>query len=389
MRMTKIFYLLFFVAIAVGGCAKQSTPDGPGTTPTAPSVAWDVFSIGGDLSYVNQIQDNGGIFRDSTGAIKDPYAILKQHGANTIRLRLWHNPTWQLPLTGGKLYSNLPDVARSIQRAKAQGLAVNLDFHYSDDWVDPSKQETPAAWKNLSFAVLRDSVYRYTLETLRYLEQKGLTPEMVQIGNENNIGMLHPHGRIANNDFSAFGQLLNAGIQAVRDFSKTASIKPRVILHVAQLQNADWFAKGVTTSGGVQDFDYLGVSHYFKWSTVNTLTEAGTLMRTLKTKYGKPVMVVETAYPWTSQNADSYANIIAGDKGADGYGVSAAEQKRYLQDLVRQVQDAGGAGVHYWEPCWISSRLRDRWGTGSSWENCALFDFSGKPLPGLDFLRLK
>jgi arabinogalactan endo-1,4-beta-galactosidase len=131
----------------------------------------------------------------------------------------------------------------------------------------------------------------------------------------------------------------------------------------------------------------LGVSHYFKWSTVATLPEVGAQIKALKAKYGKQVMVVETAYPWTGQNADTYTNIIAGDVGASGYGVSKEEQLRYMKDLVQQVKDAGGNGVQYWEPAWITSKLRDRWGTGSSWENCALFDFSGNVLPGMDFGR--
>lgn len=387
--MNKFNFLIYNVLILffTASCCRKSSPVDVDVTPPATlTPAWEKFSVGVDLSYVNQIEDNGGIFRDS-GVVKDPYLIFKQHGANTVRLRLWHNPQWQLPITNGKRYSDLYDVARSIQRAKAAGLAVNLDLHYSDDWADPQKQETPAAWKNLSFEVLKDSVYRYTLGVLDYLKSKNLTPEMIQIGNENNSGMLHPLGRIDNNDFSRFGQLLNSGIRAVRDFSKNAPVKPRVLLHVAQLQNADWFADGVTRLGGVSDFDVLGVSHYFKWSTVATLPEVGVQIKALKAKYGKQVMVVETAYPWTSQNADTYTNIIAGDVGASGYGVSKEEQLRYMKDLVQQVKAAGGSGVQYWEPAWITSKLRDRWGTGSSWENCALFDFSGNVLPGMDFGR--
>lgn len=367
-------------------CSKQAAND---TVPTGtPALAWDKFSLGGDLSYVNQVQDKGGVFRDS-GKISDPFALMKQRGANTVRLRLWHNPVWQLPYTGGRLYSDLADVARSIQRAKAQKLAVNLDLHYSDDWADPDKQTIPAAWRSANLSQLEDSVYRYTLATLRYLEKRQLVPEMIQIGNENNTGMLHPHGKIVNNDFTAFGRLLNAGIRAVREFSAQSAIQPRIILHVAQFQNADWFAKGIITSGKVTDFDYLGVSHYFKWSTVKTLPEVGNIARALKAQYGKPVMVVETAYPWTGENADTYANIMTGDTGATGYTVSREEQLRYMQDLTREIWQAGGAGVQYWEPCWITSSLRDRWGTGSSWENCALFDFNGNALPGLDFLKMR
>jgi arabinogalactan endo-1,4-beta-galactosidase len=379
----RIFFLASLSLLSF--CCRKTSP--PGTPPVeTPLEAWDVFSKGADLSYVNQIQDKGGVYRDS-GRVKDPYLIFRQAGANTVRLRLWHNPTWQKNYASGPLYSDLRDVTRSIKRAKAAGLAVNLDLHYSDDWADPAKQETPAAWKNLPFNTLRDSVYRYTKEVLEHLKKENAVPEMIQIGNENNSGMLHPAGKINGNDFKPFGQLLQSGIRAVRDFSATATIRPRVILHVAQLQNADWFFKGVTTSGGVTDFDIAGISHYFKWSTIGTFQEVGNILRNLKTQYGKPTMIVETAYPWTAQGADSYGNIIGGDTGAAGYEVSPAGQLRYMQDLQRTIREAGGIGLQYWEPAWITSPMKDRWGTGSSWENCALFDFSGNVLSSMQMYR--
>lgn len=168
-------YLLFFVFFAAA-CNKPSPAEPLTGGPAVPLLDWKKFSLGGDLSYVNQVQDKGGVFRDSA-QVRDPFALLRQRGGNTVRLRLWHNPVWQLPYTGGRWYSDRADVARSIQRAKAQGLAVNLDLHYSDDWADPAKQETPAAWKGLSLPILEDSVYRYTLETLRFLEARQLLPK--------------------------------------------------------------------------------------------------------------------------------------------------------------------------------------------------------------------
>ena len=97
-------------------------------------------------------------------------------------------------------------------------------------------------------------------------------------------------------------------------------------------------------------------------------------------------MIVETAYPWTSNNADSYNNIIAGTSGAMGYGISKEDQLKYLKDLTQAIISGGGIGIMYWEPAWITSSLRDPWGTGSSWENNAFFDFSGNVLPAIDFM---
>ena len=381
MRFLPLFLLLFF------GCKKAPiTPTPIVPTPTPPAYAWDKFSMGADLSYVNQIEYNGGVYRDS-GAVKDPFFIFKKHGCNTVRVRLWHNPTWYSPITGGKIYSDLRDVEKTIKRAKDQGLAVNLDLHYSDDWADPSNQKIPDAWQNLTVNVLKDSVYNYTFAVLTYLKSKNLTPEMIQIGNEINTGMMHPLGKIQNDKFTNCGILINSGINAVRDFSKNSTIKPQVILHVAQFQNVEWWLGGITGSGGVSDFDIIGLSHYSRWSTISNMKEIGKIISILRLTYSRKVMIVETAFPWTDQGADSYNNQISSNANATSYNLTQEDQKRYLQDLTQTVITAGGSGIQYWEPAWITSPMQDRWGKGSSWENCALFDFKGNAIQGMDFMK--
>lgn len=343
------------------------------------------FCMGADLSYLNQLEDNGAMFRDS-GKTKDAITIFRNHGANLVRIRLWHTPNWQLAVTGGKLYSNLEDVEKLMRRAKAAGLAVNLDLHYSDDWADPQKQETPAAWQNLSFAALKDSVYRYTLSVLQYFAARNLAPEMIQVGNETNNGMLFPQGKLQNGNATDFGALLNSGIKAVRDFSLTASVKPQIIVHVAQLQDAGWWTKAITAAG-VTDYDILGVSHYSKWSQVNTMQAVTDTIRMLVNGYHKKVMVVETAYPWTGDNADTYNNLFSPTDVVATYPLSPDNQLRYMKDLVQSIINGGGSGIMYWEPEWISSKMKDRWGTGSSWENMVLFDFQGNTLPAIDYMN--
>lgn len=293
------------------------------------------------------------------------------------------------PLNNGKLYSDLKDVEKTIQRAKNAGMAVNLDLHYCDRWANPGRQDIPAAWAALSFNLLKDSVYRYTIEVLNYLKSKNLTPEMIQIGNETNQGMLFNSGKVVSNNWVPFGELLKSSIKAVRDFSAASSIKPQVIFHVAKLSDADYYANGVSVLGGVTDFDILGISHYYVYSTLTSLSDVSTMIRNLKTKYNKKIMIVETAYPWTSQGADAYNNIISGSQGFTSYGVSKEEQYRYLKDFTQQVISGGGSGVMYWEPAWITSSLNDSFGVGSSWENNAFFDFSGNALPAIDFMTYK
>ncbi len=377
------FFLLIFSAL---NCIKKSVPPMPieTATPQKTVYVWDKFSMGADLSYVNEIQDAGGVYKDSN-TVKDPFVIFKNHGTNTVRVRLWHNPMWKLAIANNKLYSDLYDVEKTIKRAKMAGMAVNLDFHYSDDWADPQKQEVPAAWKNATATTIKDSIYNYTFAVLTYLKSKNLTPEMVQIGNENNDGMVHPFGKPVNNSYKNFADIVNSGIKAVRDFSQNSTIKPQVIIHVAQLQNADWWTNSVINVGGVSDFDIIGLSHYAEWSTVTTMEGIGTVIKNLKTKYNKKVMIVEVAYPWTNQNADTYNNILS--KTADTYSVSQTEHLRYMKDLTQAVITAGGTGIMYWEPAWITSPMKDRWGKGSSWENAAYFDASGNALPIFDWMN--
>ncbi|MEK7198738.1 MAG: glycosyl hydrolase 53 family protein, partial [Bacteroidota bacterium] len=173
----------------------------------------------------------------------------------------------------------------------------------------------------------------------------------------------------------------------VRDFSLTAAVKPQIILHVAQLQDAGWWTKAITAAG-VTDYDILGVSHYSKWSQVNTMQAITDSIRVLVSRYQKKVMVVETGYPWTGNNADSYNNLFSATDLVSGYPLSPDNQLVYMKDLVQAIINGGGKGVMYWEPEWISSSMKDRWGTGSSWENMALFDFQGNTLPAMAFMRI-
>jgi arabinogalactan endo-1,4-beta-galactosidase len=380
--MRKRYYLLFpLLAFFSFTCKKNTGNSQPGKT----FYNWDRFSMGVDLSYVNQVEDYGGRYRDSA-EVRDLFRILKDHGANTVRVRLWHTPEWVAALNNGKMYYDLAGTEKTIRRAKEQGMAVNLNIHYSDRWADPAHQETPAAWKDLALPALKDSVYRYTLSVLDHLKSKNLVPEMVQVGNETNSGMLWPLGKVVNNNWQSFADLLNSGIRAVRDFSQTSSVKPRIILHVAQLQNATGWIQNLINHG-VTDFDILGLSHYSKWSALKTMDEVENKIRTLKTDYKKQVMIVETAYPWTGDNGDNYTNILSVSDMAQGYDISPQEQLRYMKDLTQAVIRGGGTGLMYWEPAWISSRLNDGWGTGSSWENNAFFDFAGNTLPVINYMN--
>lgn len=375
------------LATAAAACAQATGPNGE--TPTRVFYTADQFVMGVDLSYVNQILDHGGEYSDSRG-VRDPYAIFADHGANVVRLRLWHTPSWVRTEVyedpSAPLYSGLEDVALGIERARARGMAVNVDYHYSDIWADPGRQNVPAAWLDITdLETLEDSVYNYTRSSLEYLDGRGLLPEMVQVGNETNCGMLRtgagaafPAVNACEGHWEAQGRILNAGIRAVRDVSSDIQI----ILHIAQPENVPYFFDNIMTAGGVTDFDILGFSYYSPWSDA-PLTSISEHVAEWREAYGKEVMIMETAYPWTMRNADGYGNIFGESSLVPGYGASNDGQLQYMIDLVQEVIDGGGTGIFYWEPAWITSDMKDLWGTGSSWENNALFDFEGRANIGM------
>jgi arabinogalactan endo-1,4-beta-galactosidase len=345
------------------------------------------FVMGADLSYVNQILDHGGVYKDS-GNIKDPYLILRNYGANVIRFRLFYNPTWTKTIygaSGTQLYNDYADVKKGISKSKAAGMQVCLDFHYSDTWADPSKQQKPTTWDTLTrMPVLADSVYNYTFRTLNNLGINGLMPEYIQIGNEINHGLLLPQGNRWNGNEANMILLLNSGIRAVRDAGTSNSIKPKIIIHIAQPENVDAWFNGLAVKG-LTDYDIIGISYYYLYSNVS-LNDVSTYISQIRVKYDKDVMIMETAYPWTSGDADSYRDISNSSKLVPGYSASADGQYNYLITLTKKIIYGGGKGIFYWEPAWITSNMKDQWGSGSSWDNHTLFDYQGSVIKGMNYM---
>ena len=396
----KIYFLLLILLSLTISCKKDNpVPAEEKPVQVSEYVYYqpDEFAMGVDLSYVNQVEDHGGTYRDSA-QIRDPYRIMKEHGANFIRVRLWHNPTWVRDVYGGgniPLYSGLADVEKTIQRAKDWGMAVNLDFHYSDTWADPGNQIPPKAWQDITdLQVLKDSVYNYTFSVLSKLNAAGLMPEMIQIGNETNCGMMmtetkagFPNLNACDGHWQELGAVINSGIKAVRDVEANSTVKTKVALHVADPKNLDWWFGNIIAAGEVTDFDILGMSYYPLWHTTISFNDLPPLITQLKNAYLRKVMILETAYPWIAGGSDSYNNLFGGQTPLTGYPFTPAGQSQFLIDLTQKVMNAGGSGIMYWEPAWISSQMKDPWGTGSSWENCTFFDFNGNTLPAIDFMR--
>lgn len=335
------------------------------------------FYFGADLSYVNELENCGAAFKVN-GILTDPYTLFADYGCNLVRLRLWHTPSWYDALNDGRRYSDLADVSQSIRRARQAGLEVLLAFHLSDNWADPGNQVAPSAWWPVvdDLEVLSDSLYNYIFQALSQLAADSLLPDIVQIGNETNRGILL--SKAVNDagwtlDWPRNAVLFNTAIHAVRHAEEAFDASIQIAIHIANPSEAVWYYQQFKQHG-VTDFDIMGLSYYPQWHH-HDLQTVGQYIATFRQQYpDKRVMVLETGIPWTTSFADAAANILS--QAPEGYGPpSPAHQLEWLTELTQIVIDNGGHGVVFWEPAWVSTGCHTQWGQGSHWENCAFFDF--------------
>ncbi len=335
------------------------------------------FYFGADLSYVNELEDCGLTYFEGQDS-KDPYAIFRDHGCNLVRLRLWHTPSWYDTLNNGERYGDPDDVKKAIARAKTHGMSVLLAFHLSDNWADPSSQLAPQAWQPVvaDIPVLQDSLYNYLFGTLSQLYEEGLLPEMIQIGNETNKGiLLSPEDNAGwTLDWPRNAALFNTALQAVTDVEQLYDQEIRTLLHLAGPENTEWLIDSFAANG-VTDFEAIGISYYWSWHQPTGIDEVQGVVAALREQYpAKEVLIVETGYPWTTDWNDN-ANNILGLAHPDYAPPSPENQRQWLIDLTRGVLEGGGKGVIYWEPAWQSSPCFTQWGQGSHYENATFFDF--------------
>ena len=369
----KKYFNIIFLSFLLISCSKKDSESLVQKNPDS-----DVFYYGADLSYVNEMEECGAVYKDLNGNDKDPYKIFSEAGTNIVRIRLWHNPTWTN-------YSNLSDVKKSIQRAKSEGMKVLLDFHYSDTWADPSNQEIPLAWLTQinNTGPLGDLLYNYTYDTLNDLANSNLLPEIVQVGNEINAMILQTGELKWPIDWTRNSLLINKGIKAVRDISSSKNKKIEIMLHIAQPENGLWWFEQASAAG-VTDYDWIGLSYYPMWSEYD-LNSIDTAIKTLIETYNKRLMIVETGYPFTLNNADSANNIFNENALITGYPASEQGQLNYLNDLKTKIFQSGGEGIVYWEPAWVSTSCSTLWATGSHWDNATLFNHNNKSNLGMQF----
>ena len=324
------------------------------------------FMKGVDLSMLKQVEDNAGLFYDNGNQI-DPIQEFNSKGINTVRIKIWHNPLLN--------YNDLESVLEIAERVKNADLDLLLDFHYSDTWADPSNQNKPAAWENLNFDTLCDSIEQYSRYVITKLKNQNTLPKYVQIGNETDCGFLWPDGYVcgeSNNDIQ-WNKLRDLFMHAIEGVNTALDFEDslKIISHVSS--GGNWFFGNLLEED--IPIDILAISYYPMWH--GTLADLNENINMLATQFGKPVLVVETAYPFTLSWNDNTNNILGLETQLlDDYEASEEGQFSFLYDLISLVHDNDfGYGICYWAPDWISTSQ-----FGSPWENQALFDFDGQLL---------
>ncbi|WP_229029193.1 glycosyl hydrolase 53 family protein [Flavobacterium sp. SLB02] len=311
------------------------------------------FSNGADVGWLPQMEATGYKFYDADGSQKDCLQLLKDRGINTIRLRVWVNPNDD---KASGHCSPLETVVMAV-RAQKMGMRIMIDFHYSDSWADPGKQNKPAAWVKHSFPELLTDVYQHTYDVLKMLKKAGVTPEWVQVGNEIPGGMLWPEGSTDN--FSQLAQLLDKGYEATKGIDP----KIKVIVHLDEGNKSEkfrWFFDKATENK--VKYDVIGLSYYPYWIKTDyqsTILDLENNLKDMATRYNKEVMVVEV--------------------GGDFEQVqNTKEMLEATIKAVKSVPNNKGLGVIYWEPqgekSWSGYQL-----------NAWLSD--GKPSPALDAFK--
>ncbi|WP_315906334.1 glycosyl hydrolase 53 family protein [Priestia koreensis] len=367
------------------------------------------FINGVDISSIVSLEQSGVKFYSNSGKKQDIMKTLRQSGVNYVRVRVWNNPYDTKGNGYGGGNSDLKKAIEIGKRATANGMKVLVDFHYSDFWADPAKQQVPKAWKSLNFEKKKQALYSYTKKSLKTLIDQGVNVGMVQIGNETNGAF------VGEKDWTKISSLFNEGSRAVRSFNQHIL----VALHFTNPETEGRYRNiALMLKENKVDYDVFASSYYPFWH--GTLSNLTAVLKDVANISGKKVMVAETSYAYTASDGDGHENTAPKKSGQTlSYPITVQGQAHSVRDVIQAVSDVGtpGIGVFYWEPAWLpvgkpsdlkqnkmkwekygsgwaSSYAKEydpedagKWFGGSAVDNQALFDFSGHPLSSLNVFK--
>jgi arabinogalactan endo-1,4-beta-galactosidase len=320
-----------------------------------PILCGQEFAIGADVSFLASAEQRGVEFKDN-GRPRPGLQLLKDHGYNWVRLRLFHTPD--------RLPNNLKYTLEQAAKAKEMGFKFLLNFHYSDTWADPGKQFTPRAWKDMPHDELVQAVETYTKQSMEAFRDAGAMPDMVQLGNEVIGGMLWPDGRLPRN-WKNFAELQQAALRGV-ELASGGATRPRIMIHIDRGGDMPSTRSYLDRCNEHRiEFDVIGQSYYPWWH--GSLDDLRENLAMMADRYDKDIMLVEVAYNWRPAEYRDKAGPFP--ETPDG-------QRQFLEQVARIVRDTPkgrGKGVFWWEPAVARSPIASR----------GLFDESGNALPAI------
>lgn len=364
------------------------------------------FIRGMDASSVLAEEKSGVKYYNFEGREQDVFKTLAESGVNYIRLRVWNDP---YDKDGNGYGGGNNDVKTAVElgkRATLYGMKVMIDFHYSDFWADPKRQLAPKAWAGMEIEEKAEALSAFTKESLSEIIKAGVNVGMVQIGNEINNGMAG-ETKILN-----VMKLLRSASSAVREVAKKQKKDIKIAVHYTEITDAAGIDRnGATLANMKVDYDVLGLSYYPFWH--GSFENMQKVIKNYREKYNKTVIIAETSYCYTSEDGDGFGNSISGNGDTvPGYPATVQGQANALHDVFEKSFEAGAQGVFYWEGVWIpvgkcnreeNEPVWEKYGSGwasswsrdydpedaglyyggCSWDNQALFDFTGHPLESL------
>ncbi len=327
------------------------------------------FYAGGDPSEIPEVESIGSKYKVK-GAETDPILAMKNAGWTAVRLRVWNDPKDK--------FCDLSNTLAMAKRIKAAGMKLMIDFHYSDYWADPGKQNKPAAWKDMKLPELRVAVENYSKSVIKALVDQGTPADVVQPGNEVTNGFLWPEARLnINTDgWQNFIDLSRSAIKGIRDGA--GKFQPKIMVHIDQggrnLVSRFWFDMYFKMGG---EADLIGLSYYPMWH--GTLDDLSANLKHLAQTYHKDIIIAETAFPYMGWNNKTRTrdDNLSPVKGLKANPEGQREFMKRLIKVVKSTLDGHGAGILWWAPAWLSQP-----GRSGGWASLTMFDnATGEALP--------
>lgn len=322
------------------------------------------FIMGMDISSMISELDSGVVYQDYEGneleTLDDICKFLADQGINHIRIRVWNNPYD----TNGKGYGGgNNDVEKAKQFADAcrnAGIKMLVDFHCSDLWTDPGKQQAPKAWKGYTAEQKAQALTEFITDSLKTIDSSKDVVDMVQVGNETTNGFV---GETSQTNMCT---LFSAGAEGVKNYNENV----KVVIHLTNPEKGNMTRWAKILDDNSVNYDILATSYYPYWH--GTLANLATEFKKVKETYSKDVMVAETSYAYTLEDSDGHDNTVRvgnNDTGNDTTEPFTEQgQATAIRNLINTVNNAGGLGVYYWEPAWLT--VGDTRGlTGDAYDN--------------------